>query len=222
MSIFTDYELTDSICANENNKNNIWASRVYNGNKINVVLKLPSEEKNQLAIRIKTLYLGYKEYGITPHFGSPGASAFCQVNVICPVGNGWEKERNSVALINADRAWATGTLVMNTCGTNIPYLLTANHVVDTKPDVANYVFQFLYYSTDCGTNTGYREDIQITGSTLKAKSGLSDFALLQLNQTPPVNSGIHYAGWRNNLNFNNGIFPWEFHLELCYITQKAM
>lgn len=38
--------------------------------------------------------------------------------------------RNAVVLIQAGGGFATGVMLMNTCATNIPYCLTAIHVVD--------------------------------------------------------------------------------------------
>lgn len=105
----------------------------------------------------------------TEYFGKPGASAGCNINVLCPEGNGWQNERNSVALIIANGVEsATGSLIMNTCGTNIPYFLTANHVVVEAGNVPNWVFQFQYWSATCPLpNTGMREDIQFNGCTLR-------------------------------------------------------
>lgn len=134
-----------------------------------------------------------------------GGAASCNVNVACPAGATWDKEKKSVAIISANGATCTGTLIMNTCGTNIPYLLTAKHCVDAEPNVQNWVFQFFYYSTQCNSNTGYREDIQFFGSTLKASSSISDFALLQLSQTPAINSGLYYAGWSREAYYNSNV-----------------
>ena len=203
LSIYTTNEITDSITTKENNKNKIWATRVYQGNTLRLVLKIPTSEIKQSLLIISTIYLGYKNYGLSSEFGSPGASNSCQPNVACPAGLSWENERNAVALINANGGWCSGALVMNTCSTNIPYLLTARHCVVQGGDISSWVFQFLYYSTDCNTNIGYREDIQINGCVLRAMSSVSDFALVELNQLPPVNSGIRYAGWRNNVVFTN-------------------
>lgn len=41
LSIYTNNELTDSITSKENNVNNIWATRVYQGKSLNIVLKEP-------------------------------------------------------------------------------------------------------------------------------------------------------------------------------------
>lgn len=200
LSIYTKYELTDSITAAENNPAQKWQTRSYNGNTLNIILQIPSEEVMFAKLKIASVYLGFKEYDNTPDFGSPGASATCNVNVVCPQGSGWANERNSVAIIKADDSHFCGALVMNTCGTNRPFLLTANHARAAKPDVDEYVFQFLFFSTDCNSNVGYREDLQFYGSTLKAASALSDFTLLELNQIPAANTGLTYAGWTTQTN----------------------
>ncbi len=82
---------------------------------------------------------------------------------------------------------------MNTCGRNVPYLLTANHCLSVG-NVSNWVFQFQYWSATCTPNSGWNEDIQFNGCTLRANSIPTDFALLQLSQTPQPTSGIFYSG----------------------------
>lgn len=197
LSIYTETELTDSITANENNAKNIWATRVYQGNKINLVLKTPVSEKRLSSLKLSQLNFGYKNYG-AEFFGSPGASASCNINIQCPQGNTWQNERNAVVLLlvaNGAES-CTGSMIANTCNSNIPYVLTANHCL--SGDLNNWVFQYQYFSTSCNTNTGGREDIQFNGCTLKANSANSDFALVKMNQIPSVSTGISYAGWNRN------------------------
>lgn len=192
LSIYTDKELTDSITSTQNNPANIWATRVYQGSYLNIVLKERLKQKEGSKIRISKVNFGYKDYGM--EFGNPGASAPCNVNIACAAGNGWTEERNSIALIVANgRTWCTGSLIMNTCNTNIPYLLTANHCLDGNSN--NWVFQFQYWSNTCIDNNGMNEDVQFNGCQIRANNAATDFALLQLNQTPATNSGIRYAGW---------------------------
>lgn len=194
LSIYTRHELTDSITARENNPQQIWATRVYQGNELTISLKVPKGEEKGNTLIIDKINFGFQKFG-TDFFGNPGASAACNVNVACPAGNGWNNERNSIALIVANGSEAcTGALVMNTCNTSTPYLLTANHCLDAG-NVPNWVFQFQTWSTQCNVNTGWLEDMQFNGCTLRANHGETDFALLQLNNTPPVNSNITYAGW---------------------------
>lgn len=76
LTIFTEFEITDSINSKENNENHIWGTRVYQGNELHILLQIPSKEINACAVRIKTIYLGYKNFGITTNFGNPGGGCF--------------------------------------------------------------------------------------------------------------------------------------------------
>jgi hypothetical protein len=97
LSIYTRYKLTDSITAKENNNGRIWATRVYQGNILNLVLKLPSTEKGRTSLKIGRVLFGFKKFGIAAQFGNVGASATCMRNVACPEGNNWSIEKNAVA-----------------------------------------------------------------------------------------------------------------------------
>ena len=202
LSIYTQNELTDSITARENNPRRIWATRVYQGNKLTIALKLPAKEREKVALKIGGVSFGFKKFG-ADFFGNVGTSVPCNINVVCPEAAGWENERNSVALIVvAGNESCTGSLVMNTGNTNIPYFLTANHCL--VGDVANWVFQFQTWSATCDFNSGWREDVQFNGATLRANNAASDFALLQLNNAPAPGSGITYSGWNRNTATPNG------------------
>ena len=203
LSISTDFEITDSITSKENNPHETWATRVYQGNFIYLSLSIPKSEINLTKIKIDQINLGFVAVG-GGFFGNPGQSATCNINVLCPQGNGWENEKNSVALIvSGGGEICTGTLVMNTCGSNIPYLLTANHCLNSN--IQNWVFQFQTWSNTCNPNGTFREDVQFNGCQLRANNAATDFALVELNQTPPANSGINYSGWdRNNTPATSG------------------
>lgn len=199
LKIFTDYELTDDIGARENNSNNIWATRIYQGSLLRIQLKVPKKEEALNRLIINQVGWGFRKVG-GEFFGNPGASANCNINVLCPEGNGWENERNAVALIvSNNNEICTGTLVMNTSGTNKPYLLTANHCL-ADGNVANWVFQFQTWSNTCTPDGAFREDVQFNGCQLRANNEASDFALVELNQIPDCNSGITYAGWTRDAN----------------------
>jgi len=190
--------ITGPITEKENNPNYIWGSWVYQGEYLNIVLQIPKSEVGQTMLRISQVGFGFMKIG-GGFFGNPGASATCNINVLCAQGNGWQNERNSVALIvSSENEICTGTLIMNTCGTNRPYLLTANHCLNGN--VQNWVFQFQTWSSTCIPNGTFREDLQFNGCQLRANNAATDFALLELNQTPATNSGITYSGWNRNAN----------------------
>lgn len=198
LQIRTDFEITENITAKDNNPSKIWATRIYQGGVLYITLSVPKKEISEIKVKINKIGFGFRQIG-GGFFGNPGNSGNCNINVLCPAGTGWENERNSVALIvSGGNEICTGTLVMNTCGTNVPYLLTANHCLNST--VANWVFQFQTWSTDCVTNTGWREDVQFNGCELRANNAATDFALVELNQTPQANSGIRYSGWTRDPN----------------------
>jgi lysyl endopeptidase len=202
LSIYSRNELTDSITAKENNESRQWATRVYQGNRLTILLKVPAAEREAVSLRIGRIFFGFKKLG-NEYFGNIGSSAACNINVACPDATGWDNERNSVAMIVSNNVEScTGSLVMNTCNTNRPFFLTANHCLNGNQ--ANWVFQFQTWSTACATNTGWREDIQFNGATLRANNAATDFALLELAQIPPQNSGITYSGWSRSTTAPNG------------------
>ena len=53
---------------------------------------------------------------------------------------------------------------------------------------------FNYESSGC-TNQDGPTNMTVSGSTLLANSGNSDFALLELNEEPPENYNVHFSGW---------------------------
>ncbi|MEO8406466.1 MAG: trypsin-like peptidase domain-containing protein [Chitinophagaceae bacterium] len=187
--------ITGPVTENENNDNHIWGSWVYQGSFLTVEIKTPAVTKDQLRLHANNIAYGYKEVYRSIKTGGFGFSGNCEINVICPLGNGWEAERNSVATILSATGseFCTGSLVMNTCGYNRPFFLTANHCFDANSN--SWRFNFQAWSTTCpnpGTNVA---GVMYNGSTFRARNAASDFCLVELNTTPDANSGINYAGW---------------------------
>lgn len=125
--------------------------------------------------------------------GPFGSSGSCNINVNCPEGDAWQTEKKSVALIvSGGNAVCTGALVNNTAQDGTPYFLTANHCLGGN--VNNWIFYFNHESSSCGGNSGPTTQ-SVSGSVIRANNEGSDFALLELNQTPPSGFNVQYAGW---------------------------
>lgn len=198
--------ITGTITETENNENKIWGSSIYKGDELNIEIKLPITEKERLNLFITNVAYGYKDIFINKIAGF-GQSGACNINVLCPLGNGWEPERNSVVFIARSNgsALCSGSMLMNTCATNIPYVLTADHCFQGDGNVAGWRVHFQAWSATC-TPSQNSDGILFNGSTLRANWAASDFCLVQLNQTPAANSGIHYAGWSRQTNAaTNGV-----------------
>lgn len=193
--------VTGPVTEKENNANKKWGSWVYKGEYLTIEIKTPALTKDLLSLHGYNIAYGYKEVYKT-ETGGFGQSAPCHINVLCPLGTGWEAERNGVALVlNDDGAeWCSGSMVMNTCSSTRPFFLTANHCYDTDQglqDVTAWRFTFQAWSSTC-TPSQNSNGVTYNGSTLRANWNGTDFCLVELNTVPPANSGIHYAGWSRN------------------------
>ncbi len=189
--------ITGPVTDSENNDANVWGSWVYKGEYLIVEIKTPSSTVKELLLHSNNIAYGYKEVYETKAIGY-GNSGSCEINVLCPLGNGWEGERNSVALLLDANGLAlcSGAIIMNTCSTNRPFFLTANHCFATTPqqDVSKWRFNFQDWSPTCWP-TQNATGITYNGSTLRANWANSDFCLVELTNIPPSNSGINYSGW---------------------------
>lgn len=138
--------------------------------------------------------------------GYYGQSGSCEININCPQGAGWQKEKHSIArIIIYGTEQCSGSLVNNTRGDGIPYFLTANHCYDPlfsdlNAAANNTIFYFNYESPTCISQDV--TPLQSSGATLIAHWSGSDFFLERLSNTPP--SDAYYNGWdRSNLSASN-------------------
>ena len=126
--------------------------------------------------------------------GPYGNSGNCNINVNCPEGAPWSVESRSVALIiQGNFAVCTGALVNNTAQDGTPYFLTANHCLG-NPNNWTYIFNHEIEGCTGNTNNAPASDV-ISGGTLKASNAGSDFALIELSDTPPASYNVQYSGW---------------------------
>ena len=143
------------------------------------------------ALVIDQVVQGYRTLGGWLDARGPGDSGDCNINVNCPEGATWQTEKRSVALILAGGGICTGALINNTANDGTPYFLTANHCLGNPQ---NWVYRFNFESANCTGSNGPTNQ-SVSGGTLLVSSGQSDFALLELSQTPPESFDVQYAGW---------------------------
>jgi lysyl endopeptidase len=188
--------LTGPVTSNENKPSGIWGSDVYRKDAVVIEIKMPETQVNQFSAKIVAAGYGFKELpSASSRFGDAGS---CNVNAICPAGNGWDFEHGAVALIldSQGGSW-TGTLINNTCNNLVPYVLTASHAATlaASQPIGKWRFIFQYKSSTCAPEQDGTKYLLFNGAQLRANSSWSDFALVEMDQTPPPNVGINYAGW---------------------------
>lgn len=137
------------------------------------------------------------------------SSGDCNVDVNCPLGNGWEDQIRSVAMIVVGGSGiCTGALVNNTCDDGTPYFLTANHCLGGS--TGSWAFRFNWESPagteSCATTAnsvdpGPPYDQTANGATVLVNGTQADHALLQIDNmtlTDAQNWNCFYAGWDNS------------------------
>ncbi len=173
----------------------------------------PLKVHGQGHLQISTIVHAYKNVfgenqkeNILEKVNGFGGSASCNINVNCPQGYPWYKQKRSVAMVlryNGSRL-CSGALVNNTSQNVTPYFLTAFHCVDIDgnkvisaadiSDAQTWIFMFNYESPNCSNINGPTNQT-ISGATFISAYQPSDFALLKLNNTPPLSYDVFYAGW---------------------------
>ncbi len=157
-----------------------------------VELVLPRGERDNYRLELTTINQGYR------FFGEPAAdkAGTCNVDVVCPEGNDWRAEINSVGAISTGGStFCTGVMVNNTASDGKPYFLTANHCNINVGNAASLVVYWNYQSPVCGDQSGGVLDQFMSGATFRAASATSDFTLVEMDDAVDPSLGVTFAGW---------------------------
>jgi hypothetical protein len=174
----------------------LWTPVVL-GDEVVVELLLPPGRQDRAELEVSAVNHGYRGFGET----SPGdlKQGSCNIDVVCPDGDAWRRQIRSVARISVLGAfWCSATLVNNTAQDDTPYLLTANHCLESAGEAISLVTYWNYESPVCGLLGGGRPTDNQVGSTLIAtwayQTG-SDVTLVELDDVPDDSYNVYYAGW---------------------------
>ena len=118
----------------------------------------------------------------------------CQININCPDGDDWQKEKRAVCKLIFNGYLCSGTLLNNTNYDGVPYVLTANHCISTQDIADECLFVFNYESPTCSTSSTVLNQ-SIAGGRLRATNHNSDFTLIELNRRIPSRYHPYFAGW---------------------------
>lgn len=142
--------------------------------------------------------------GIFGKKGVAGSSGDCNVDINCDDGNDWQKEKRAVCKMLIVNELCSGTLVNNTLEDGTPYVLTANHCIESqeKADKATFIFNYEY--TECGGDVVGNAP-SISGCDLVAtknkENGYLDFSLVKISEDIPDDYDPYFAGWDSRDNF---------------------
>ena len=184
---------------------------------INLKFTVSEREKRHLSFTVNNITRGFFKYWEEPDYTAKSGS--CNVDVVCPDGDGWENQINAVGrytFTTVDGSFlCTGQLINNTAQDGRPLFSTADHcgyssntgqrpLSQRQSVAASIAMTWNYQSASCRTPGSAQSGTQIStngfndrqsGATYLASNPTSDFALVELNQTPNASFGVEYTGW---------------------------
>ncbi len=183
-----------------NNEAKLLGTDLVYDNKAIIEIVTPKGIVNKSNLHLSMIVSGYRDLeGISAK--ALGHAGNCHMDVNCPIGIGWENQRNSVAVVVSGGNACSGALVNNTSGRIIPYYLTANHCGTALVGSSVYRFRWerdaanaICATTNSTANNG-PTTMTINGSVLRAANSGSDFILVELNAIPDSAWGVYYSGW---------------------------
>ncbi len=191
---------------NNTKHHQLWTPLIYSDDIV-VELTIPVNEVENLELTLGAINHGYRQMLSPPTVMAMGNSASCEINAACPAGDGWRDQIRSVALYYVTRAdgtyQCTGTLINNTAQDGKPYFLTAFHCFDEYWDgvladpngaAASMVVYWNFQASTCSGTTGPENQTQ-TGAYFRAAYNPTDFTLVELDEMPPQDFNVYYAGW---------------------------
>ena len=187
-----------------NSQANVLGTELVDDDKVIIELVEPKQNTGTSLLHLGSVIHGFRSLE-TLVKRSLNSSGVCNIDVNCPQGKGFEKQRDAVAMIiNSAGGFCTGTLVNTTAGPYKPYFLSAYHC-GTNP--TSWVFRFRWESPDSSLHCGVSKpsvngptDKTINGATLVASYKTTDFILCELNSPPNPLWNVYYAGWDNSGN----------------------
>ena len=193
-----------------NRPDGLLGSELVHGDDIIVEYYEPAQVQGQGDFTIANVVHGYRSLAPIQQELLKGLndSGDCNIDVNCPLGNGWDDQIRSVAMIVVGGSGiCTGALINNTCDDGTPYFLTANHCLG---NTGNWAFRFNWESPpgteSCATtansvNPGPPYDQTANGATILVSGNQADHALLQIDNMTLIdaqNWNLFYAGWNND------------------------
>jgi len=181
----------------QNADGGLWTAVVL-GDEIVAELHLRPGTEAGADLRIAAVNHGYREFG---DFSATSTTkqGTCNIDVICPEGDGWRNQIRATARITISGAFlCSAQLVNNTAEDGAPYMLTAQHCVEDASQAPTVVAFWNYQSPVCGQLGGGSLAQNQSGASLVSlwayQTG-SDFALILLDQIPDPSFNVYYSGW---------------------------
>lgn len=183
-----------------NKKDGFLSTGFIPGDTVIIEYQLPVNKRHN-KLKINTVAVAYRSLY--------DKSEWCEIDINCDTSTVWQTVKRAVVRIVYEELdsksyyTCTGTLVANTCFDDKPYILTANHCVNSTFEAKSAVFIFNYEKSLCNGIKANSSQM-ISGSELLATAeNKLDFSLLQMSAVPPKEYEPYFSGWNLTKNYEN-------------------
>ena len=173
----------------------LWTP-VVPGDSATITLLVPPDPDFEPALRLIQVGRGYRD--LLGRLGDPlvPKSGACNNDVVCPEGDPWRDEINSVAVYSTGGSlFCTGQMIVDVPRSFRNWFLTANHCGLRAGNAASLVVYWNFQASMCGGARDGSLDQNQTGSTFRAREAGTDMCLMELDDDPDPSFNVYYAGW---------------------------
>ncbi|MCP4592575.1 MAG: S1 family peptidase, partial [bacterium] len=169
----------------------LWTPVVLT-DEVVIEVVLPASAQDDLYLELTSVNVGYRGFTDPPEL----RSGYCNIDVVCPEGDDWRDEIQSVGVYTLSGLWTcTGVMVNNTAGDETPYFLTADHCGINSSNDSTMVVYWNFQSPTCGQQGGGSLMQNQTGAYFRADYSASDVTLVELDSDPNPAHNVMFAGW---------------------------
>src|SRR5690554_490435 len=203
-------DMTNVFTSLQNQPGNQLGTWFVEGETVLVEYYQPPNSYGNPRLQIESIIHGYRmgrvnnALDLNRGFNDSGA---CNYDVNCPIGDDFDSKKEvlkkAVAMLNLGNGYlCSATLVNNTKSDKTPYLLTANHCLESSdPRLWSIRFNWVSPNPVCGTEGDSGElntNFTMSGAQARASNELTDFALVELSNPIPESWDVAFAGWDNS------------------------
>ena len=187
----------------------LWTP-IVSGDHAVIEVVVPRARADELKLRLTRVnhdYVGFERIakqmsrGVRP----TGTSGSCNIDVVCPEGDGWRDQIRSSATYTRNGTFTcSGSLVNNAANDRKMYFLTAHHCgMSGSGAAASIVVYWNFQNSTCripgSPESGQDGDGSLaqnqSGSVLRATYSPSDFTLLELDDPADPVFNLYWSGW---------------------------
>jgi hypothetical protein len=196
--------LLGAFTARNNNSFGTFATSIIPGDGIILEYNAPSG-LSLPDLNVSELAYAFRGFPEAEGSSQQAFSETCEVNVNCPEGANWQRQKRGVVKIQVKDSTGSrlcsGSLINNTRNDGTPYVLTANHCGSAaRPiDLSQWIFYFNYETSECFPTNPNPSYETLLGAAFKAHGNDytigSDFYLVKLTEQIPDSVHAYFNGW---------------------------